>query len=188
MKIVVTGGPGGGKTTALDLFKREFTNKIAVVPEAATSIFASGIKREDKNEKVIKGIQKMIVDYQMNAEAIYSHQYPNRNLLCDRGSLDGLAYWPNSEETFFEAINSSLENELKRYDAVIFFQTAAVVNESIDSNNPFRNETNEQAIFLDSKLERIWSQHTNFYKISSSNSFLEKIMSGIDVLKKVLGE
>ena len=36
LKVVVTGGPGGGKTTALDLFCRELGDKVAVVPEAAT--------------------------------------------------------------------------------------------------------------------------------------------------------
>ena len=30
--IVVTGGPGGGKTTALDLFQRELKSAVKIVP------------------------------------------------------------------------------------------------------------------------------------------------------------
>lgn len=44
-KIVVTGGPGGGKTTAVDLFQREFRKQVAVVPEAATMLFMGGVRR-----------------------------------------------------------------------------------------------------------------------------------------------
>ncbi len=167
MKVVITGGPGGGKTTALDLFYRELLHKVCVVPEAATAVFASGIKRDDDRTDVIKAIQRMIVDYQRNAEIIYETQNPNKILLCDRGSLDGLAYWPNSKESFFETIGSNFEDELKRYDAVIFFETAAQIDENITTNNPYRSESNAKAIELDQKLEKIWSQHPRFYKIKS---------------------
>jgi len=44
--IVVTGGPGGGKTTALDLFQRELKDQVKVVPEAATMLFANGLNRD----------------------------------------------------------------------------------------------------------------------------------------------
>ena len=39
-RIVVTGGPGGGKTTAVDFFRREIGEQIVIVPEAATMIFS----------------------------------------------------------------------------------------------------------------------------------------------------
>ena len=47
--IVVTGGPGGGKTTALDLFQRELKTAVKVVPEAATMLFGHGLDRETGN-------------------------------------------------------------------------------------------------------------------------------------------
>ena len=37
-RIVLTGGPGGGKTTAADLFRREIGDREVVVPEAATLV------------------------------------------------------------------------------------------------------------------------------------------------------
>ncbi len=120
LKVVVTGGPGGGKTTALDLFRRELGNKIAVVPpEAATVLFSGGIPRSD-DEQMVKIIQKTIFQLQENLEEIHKKQFPDRLLVCDRGSLDGLAYWPGTESDFFKGVNSSFEREIARYDAVIF--------------------------------------------------------------------
>ena len=41
----ITGGPGGGKTTAADLFRREIGERFAIVPEAATLFFPGGFPR-----------------------------------------------------------------------------------------------------------------------------------------------
>lgn len=103
LKVVVTGGPGGGKTTALDLFRRELNDKITVVPEAATLLFSGGVTRCDDPE-ACKMVQQTIYQLQKNLEEIHQAQYPDRMLVCDRGSLDGLAYWPDSEQDFFQSL------------------------------------------------------------------------------------
>ena len=185
MKIVITGGPGGGKTTALDLFRRELYEKVVVIPESATAIFQGGIQR-DSREPVLKAIQKTIYYHQKNVELIYKEQNGSKTLLCDRGTLDGLAYWPSSEENFFETIKSSFREEIDKYDAVIFFETAAKSGNDISSNNPYRQETSEEAIKLDNRLQSIWERHPNFHLVKSRGSFIEKIMNGIEVIKKVV--
>ncbi|XAW87533.1 AAA family ATPase [Vibrio sp. CDRSL-10 TSBA] len=185
LQVVVTGGPGGGKTTALDLFRRELGEQIVVVPEAATLLFSGGVTRCD-NEQAIKMVQKTIFQLQRNLEDIHKLQYPDRLLVCDRGSLDGLAYWPNSESDFFKQVNSSFDKEIARYDAVIFFESAAASGKDISSNNPTRNESLAQAAKLDKKLQRIWSRHPHFYFVGSSESFVRKIMFGIMTLENVI--
>jgi len=184
-RIVVTGGPGGGKTTALDLFRRELKNKIASVPEAATMIFSSGIERSlDSN--VICAQQIAIFNLQRNLEDVQRKMHPESLIICDRGCLDGLAYWPKSEEDFFETMHTSLREELERYDAVIFFETAAKSGQEIKSNNPIRNESEETAIILDKRLLKIWSQHPNFNLVSSSQSFIKKVIFGIMTIENVI--
>ena len=37
-RIVLTGGPGGGKTTAIDLLRREFSNQIVPLKNAQTNV------------------------------------------------------------------------------------------------------------------------------------------------------
>ena len=185
IKIVITGGPGGGKTTAIDLFRREFIDEVSVVPESATTIFSSGIRR-GKNEIEIKAIQRSIYELQKNMENLISTQNPADALICDRGTLDGLAYWPNSEESFFKIINSSFEKELSQYSAVIFFQTAACSGGDITSNNPYRSEDNDEAINLDHRLQEIWKKHPHFYLIKSNESFADKVAEGVNTIKSVL--
>lgn len=186
-RIVLTGGPGGGKTTALDLIRREFNGKIAAVPEAATMIFSGGIERA-LNDNVLRNQQKAIFTLQKQLEDIQRATYPQCVMLCDRGSLDGLAYWPDGEQDFFDQMNTSLAQEFSRYDAVIFFETAAKSGESIRSNNPVRNESEQAAIDLDTKLQTIWSQHPNFNLVSSSESFIRKVMFDIMTIENVIGQ
>ncbi len=185
-RIVLTGGPGGGKTTALDLIRREFAGTIASVPEAATMIFSGGIERTT-NANVLKAQQRAIFSLQKHLEDIQRATHPDCLILCDRGSLDGLAYWPDSEEDFFKQMNTSLEAELARYDAVIFFETAAKSGESIRSNNPVRNESENAAVVLDDKLQKVWSKHPNFNLVGSSESFIKKVMFGIMTIENVIG-
>jgi len=186
-RIVLTGGPGGGKTTALDLFRREFQGKLASVPEAATMIFSGGIERSP-SEEVVMAHQTAIFNLQRNLEDVQRAMHPDCLILCDRGSLDGLAYWPGTDEDFFKTMDTSLEYELSRYDAVIFFETAAKSGQEIKSNNPIRNESENKAIDLDAKLQKIWSQHPNFNLVGSSESFIKKVMFGIMTIENVINQ
>lgn len=45
LSLSSAGGPGGGKTTAGDLLRREFGARVAFVPEAATLLFSGGFPR-----------------------------------------------------------------------------------------------------------------------------------------------
>lgn len=48
---------------------------------------------------------------QRNLEDAQSALYPKRILLCDRGTIDGAAYWSDDPAGLFEATGSSLEHE-----------------------------------------------------------------------------
>lgn len=184
-KIVLTGGPGGGKTTATDLFRREFSKDVSVVPEAATMLFSAGVPR-NKDAHSLRCIQRAIFNLQKNNESLIESLNQHSILLCDRASLDGIAYWPDSHEDFFKTMNTSLEKELSHYHAVIFFETAAKSGSNFKSGNPFRTEGDKEAIEIDSRLEGIWSQHPRFHLIRSQESFINKIMQGIETITKTI--
>ncbi len=185
-RIVLTGGPGAGKTTAADLLRREIGDQIIVVPEAATMIFTGGFPRYDEIE-ARKATQKTIYSIQKNLEKVQSERYPHRILLCDRGSLDSAVYWPDGPENFFKEMQTTLEDELARYDSVIFFESAAVGHQSvIEGGNPSRNESIAEAARLDHELKAIWSKHPNFHHIPHSQSFLKKINVAIQCMTDVI--
>lgn len=184
-RIVVTGGPGGGKTTAVDFFRREIGESVVIVPEAATILFSGGFPRTCETE-ARRSAQEAIFHVQRRLEDAQSACYPDRLLLCDRGTVDGAAYWPGSQEEFFEVQGTTLEHELSRYDAVIFFESAAVGGMGIEGGNPTRVESMEEAVALDAKLRKIWSQHSNFTVVEHNASFFRKIGRGLEVLSEAM--
>jgi predicted ATPase len=185
-RIALTGGPGGGKTTAADMLRREIGERIVVVPESATMLFSGGFPRCDELE-ARKAVQRAIFHVQRNLEELQSARFPHRVLLCDRGTVDGAAYWPSTDpQEFFTELGTTLEHELDRYDAVLFFETAAVGDLSIETGNPVRTESNAEAVALDARLRSLWSRHPNFVLIHHSNSFMAKIFEGLHVLGELI--
>jgi predicted ATPase len=186
-RIVLTGGPGGGKTTAADLFRREIGERVVVVPEAATLLFSGGFPRSTEVH-ARRSAQCAVYHVQRNLEDVQSARYPDRILLCDRGTIDGAAYWPEHEQGFFAAIGSTQQAELDRYDAVIFFESAAVGGISVEGGNPTRIETNEQALRLDQRLRQIWSKHPRFVVVPHDPSFIKKILFGLATLESIVAQ
>lgn len=184
-RIVLTGGPGGGKTTAADLFRREIGERVVIVPEAATLMFSGGFPRS-ADPDAIRSAQRAIYHVQRNLEKIQAAQYPERILLCDRGTVDGAAYWPEGNDSFFAALDTTHERELAYYDGVIFFESAAVGGLSIEGGNPVRRESVEEAAALDRRLFELWSRHPNFAIVHHDESFLKKITGGLSVLVKMV--
>ena len=186
-RIVLTGGPGGGKTTAADLFRREIGDSVVIVPESATMLFSGGFPRSAQPEAAAAA-QQAIFQVQRYLEDIQSVLYPERILLCDRGTVDGAAYGPDTPDDFFSALGTSLEAELARYDGVIFFESAAVGGMTIEGGNPVRNETIAQAVVLDGRLRELWRKHPQFVLIRHHPSFFQKITLGLAALESMVKE
>lgn len=186
-RIVLTGGPGGGKTTAADLFRREIGERVVLVPEAATMMFSGGFPRSH-HPLAVHAVQRAIYQVQRNLEDVQAALYPDRVLLCDRGTVDGAAYWPGESMDFFQDVGSTLEAELARYDAVIFFETAAMGGMQIEGGNPVRTETLDEAVHLDTKLRANWSRHPRFVLVPHNVSFFKKIAYGLSMLTSIMNE
>ena len=186
-RIVLTGGPGGGKTTAADLFRREIGERVVIVPEAATILFQGGFPRS-LEPHALRLAQRTIFHVQQNLEDVQAALYPSRTLLCDRGTVDGAAYWPGSPHDYFNAVGTTLEKELRRYDAVIFFETAAVGGASIEGGNPVRNESLDEAVALDGRLRELWAPHPRFILVPHNPSFFKKISFGLAALESVVAQ
>ncbi len=184
-RVVLTGGPGGGKTTAADLFRREIGDRVTVVPEAATLLFTGGFPRPSEAEAT-RSVQAAIYSVQRNLEDVQAKRFPDRILLCDRGTVDGGAYWPDGADGFFASVGSSHQAELDRYDAVIFFETAARGGHGFESENRYRTESHEQAIALDQRLRELWMPHPRFTLIPHTTSFFRKMTMGVGILESMV--
>lgn len=180
IKIAVTGGPSGGKTTLIETLKKEFGNKISIVPEAASILYSGGFPRK-KNETSKKHTQRAIYFTQKELELLIQNESPEALIVCDRGSLDSIAYWPAQEGDFLDNISSTKEDELKRYDWVIHLDTADF--DDYDTSNPIRTETYEEAITLNEKIKMAWNGHQQRIIITSNDDFLMKMTKSIQVIK-----
>ena len=186
-RVVLTGGPGGGKTTAADLFRREIGDRVIVVPEAATLLFTGGFPRPTQADAQ-RSAQNAIYQVQRGLEDIQAAQYPDRILLCDRGTVDGGAYWPDGAADFYDTVGSSHADELARYDAVIFFETAALGHHGFESENRYRTESQQEAIELDGRLRALWSPHPHFTVVPHAASFFRKMTIGLGLLESLLSQ
>lgn len=187
LRIVLTGGPGGGKTTAADLFRRELGDAVVMVPESATILFSGGFPRCSDVEGS-QAVQRAIYHVQRELEDVVSAQNQGKILLCDRGTLDGAVYWPGGPASFCESLSTSVDAELARYDAVIFFESAAVGGLSVSSGNPVRIETLEEAAALDRRLHDLWSAHPRFAVVPHNPSFFKKITFGLATLESMVAQ
>ncbi len=184
-RIVLTGGPGGGKTTAAELFRREIGPAVVVVPEAATMLFAGGFPRVDEPDA--RGhVQRAIYEVQRNLEEVQQARYPDRVLLCDRGTVDGAVYWPEGPDAFFTAMGTTRQAELARYDAVLFFETAAAGGHDIEGGNPTRTEGAAAAVDLDRRLRHVYAAHPRFWLIHNERSFFAKIGAAFGLLSALV--
>jgi predicted ATPase len=171
-KIVLTGGPSGGKTTALSLLKETFGNQIEIVQEAATLIYSGGFPRKDNSPKHIEHAQHIIFYTVHQLEHLAEVTSEAKLIVCDRGSIDGAGYWPNGPEDFFKAMGTTLEAELARYDAVLHL-SPPLKKDFYQSSN-VRTETLEQAVELDQKILNLWEKHPNRLVVPGKEHYFEK--------------
>lgn len=105
-RVVITGGPGAGKTAILEIARKHFCERISILPEAASIIFSGGFWRHD-TLPAKKAAQRAIFHIQKELEQLVEEEQLTNVALCDRGTLDSLAYWPGDEKLFWKEVGSS---------------------------------------------------------------------------------
>ena len=171
-RIAFTGGPNGGKTTALSVLKETFGNRIELVPEAATMIFSGGFPRKDGSPEHVRTAQRIIFYATRQMEDLAMETSTADLIVCDRGTVDAAVYWPEGIDDFFAHMGTTLEAELARYDAVIHLSPP--LNAEFYQSTRVRTETLEEAAGIDRKILKIWEKHPNRMVLPSMNHFFQK--------------
>lgn len=178
--VVITGGPGGGKTAVLEMARRSFCKHTAILPEAASILFKGGFWRHETTPGK-EAAQRAIYHIQREQERLVAEETQSGVVLCDRGTLDSLAYWPGPEKSYFADLGTSMEAELARYAVVIHLKTPPM-EQGYNHENPLRIETATQAAEIDEKILAIWARHPNHHIVESTTHFLEKAKQVIDLI------
>jgi predicted ATPase len=206
-RIVLTGGPCGGKSSAAKKMQTELTKDgfdVYFAPEVPTILITGGCLPQLLNSfaESEKGNSKPLVDFETNLLGLQIQQEDSFNNIAassgqksvvfyDRGTMDVPAYLKGGREgnqwkSVLEANGFSEDELINRYDMVLHLVTAADGAEKFytTENNAARIETPDEARALDRKMEGCW-KGSNFRKIDNSTGFAEKLQRCVEAVKEV---
>ena len=196
-KIVITGGPCAGKTTAMNRIQGAFSKlgyTVLFVPETATELITGGVAPWTCGTNVEYQVCQM--QLQLEKERIFTQgalTMPKEKILlvCDRGALDNKAYMTQADFDKVLDIVGHNEVELRdSYEAVFHLVTCAKGAEEFYTleNNGARTETVEQATALDDKIIAAWTGHPHLRIIDNDTDFELKMKRLLDEMTAFLGE
>ncbi|MHB8958936.1 MAG: AAA family ATPase [Candidatus Limnocylindrales bacterium] len=126
-RFVLTGGPGGGKSTLIEELRVDPTwaDRFVAWPETVSFARFAGIQPTEKLfERVVVNLAVALEDALDRA----LDPTDRRVILCHRGSLDALAFWRQrgwSPGEFYAFTRTTREGHYARYAGVIHLVTAA---------------------------------------------------------------
>lgn len=197
-KVVLTGGPCGGKSTALPELAQQFTKngfKVFTIPEIATLLYSNGVllkveRSVEYHYTLEQTAFRLQVAMEENLVNIANTYTENSVIIHDRGLMDLKAYCPpemwkklvlaeNRSERFL------LENH---YDLVLHLVTAADGAEAFftNENNPARQCDPARARWLDNRSLQAWDGHPNRIRIDNSTDFQGKLDRASAAIEKLL--
>ncbi|XP_020893483.1 TRPL translocation defect protein 14 isoform X3 [Exaiptasia diaphana] len=189
-KVVLTGGPCGGKTTTqtrMAAFFEEIGWKVFKVPETSTILLSGGVKFAELDECEVYNYQENLLKVMLQIEKTYFDLadtcHKNCIIICDRGAMDPSAY---IEADKWKQIMDSNEMNIiqyrdERYDQILHLVSCASGAESFytKANNKTRSEGLKLAREIDSKTKQVWVGHPYFDVIDNTVDFDGKVHKAI---------
>ena len=194
-KIVLTGGPCGGKTTALSILNEHLKSygvDVYEVNEQATSLMRSGKTPENMG---VYEFHSLLFSNQLAEEeaALKQAELSEKSkavVICDRGLLDSRAYVPAEAFDKYSALHGLNEARIRnRYDAVFHMVTAAdgAQEHYTLQNNETRSEDLAKARALDEEIMSLWVGTEHLRIIDNKGSFADKLNRLLEEVLAVLG-
>ena len=201
-KIVLTGGPCAGKTTALVRVIEHFNSrgfKVFCVPEVPTIYSLAGWNYLTHNrqlyfegERAILETQLALEDHFMRLASVCAKPVL---IVCDRGAMDISAYIAPEEWDSICGEAGTNSNVLReRYDAVLHLVSAADGAEQYytTATNSTRYEKADEeglrmARELDKKVIKAWTGHPHLRVINNHDDFERKMQRVLREISNVLG-
>lgn len=201
-KIVLTGGPCAGKTTALVKITEYFSGfgyKVFNVPEVPTIYSTAGWNYLTPNRNLYYQGERAILETQLALENQFLQlaQVCEKPVLivCDRGAMDISAYIKPEEWDEITRMAGTNSNALREsYDAVLHLVSAADGAEQYytTATNATRYEqANEEGLRmareLDKKVIKAWTGHPHLRVINNHDDFENKLNRVLSEISKVVG-
>ena len=201
-RIVLTGGPCAGKTTALVRIIDHFSNlgfKVFCVPEVPTMYSQGGWSYLTPNPKLYYEGELAILQTQLALEDSFMRLAETCTkptfVVCDRGTMDISAYIaPEMWQDITSKCGTSSNQLRERYDAVLHLVSAADGAEQYytTATNATRYEKADEeglrlARELDKKVIRAWTGHPHLRVINNHDDFQNKLNRVLNEISTVVG-
>ncbi len=179
---------------------RNYGQRVILVPEASTLLLSGNIPppmgHADWPKSVVPGgtwrraFQTQILATQKHLESSFhtlAMEVGSKAVICDRGLLDGAAYWPEGLSDFANHFELDLEEVYRRYDLVIHLESVVVSNQKEfgRNNNPTRFEDPDEALLREQLSREVWAGHPN-REIIKAGDFNLKIQAALDAVARIL--
>ena len=196
-RIVITGGPCAGKTTAMSWIQNAMTRlgyAVLFVDETATQLISGGASPAlctSNRDFQLQLLRLQAAKEQAFMEIGKAMKAKKVLIVCDRGAMDNAAYMTDEEFGWvMRQLQTSRVALRDTYDAVFHLVTAAKGAEKYYTlaNNQARTETPQEAAALDDRLISAWTGHPHFRVIDNSTGFEEKMLRLIREISAFLGE
>ncbi|MBR6223356.1 MAG: ATP-binding protein [Lachnospiraceae bacterium] len=188
-RVVITGGPCAGKTTAIENIRTYFEEKksrVIFVNEVPTEIMKMGITLAKYGKLPF---QKAIIDLQRKKEQVIMDAACSVEgeqevlIIYDRGILDHFIYLNDKEQKLIEEEMGIDRQQLYgNYDLIIHMLSVASKMPELYENSEFRLEAVPEAKEIDNKIGNIWKQHSNYIQIDCERNFEDKIQKLINII------
>jgi hypothetical protein len=155
------------------MIHHRFCDHVVVLPEAAGIVFGGGFPRRP-SDIGREAAQRTIFRVQRELERLAIEERTAAVILCDRGTIDGAAYWPGDLDSFFRDNGTSEQAELARYSAVVDLRTPLATN-GYNHSNALRIESAAEAAAIDATILDLWKEHPRRHVVESTSDFLEKV-------------
>lgn len=163
---MLTGGPGGGKSTTLAHIEQTMPG-VYIEPEAATMVLRAGYPMPGSErpwsltwqrcfQTAVRGIQDgldQLADYEAAEQGMQA-------IVQDRSHVDAASYYPTAAD-FEQKSGTTLSAELGKASIAFFLPTYAGTAHYDPSTNLHRFEAQDEMIRLNNKLLELWLPHPN---------------------------